>query len=71
MRLMQRAGAAVLCFLPCAIAAQAPEPKPDSPAVRALIDRAKAVAGATWAEEVHFFCEAPRASRPSVSTRRK
>jgi metallo-beta-lactamase class B len=45
--------------------AQAPEPKPDSPAVRALIDRAKTVAGPMWADEVHFFCEAPRANSPT------
>src|SRR5436190_6732963 len=45
--------------------AQAPEPKPDSPAVQAIIARAKTAAGATWAEEAHFFCEAPRANSPN------
>jgi len=45
--------------------AQAPEPKPDSPAVRAIIARAKATGGAMWAEEAHFFCEAPRANSPN------
>lgn len=34
--------------------------KPDSPAVRALIEKAKKTAGPQWAEEAHFFCEAPR-----------
>ena len=45
--------------------AQAPEPKPDSPAVQAIVARAKAAAGTTWAEEAHFFCEAPRANSPN------
>ena len=45
--------------------AQAPEPKPDSPAVQAIVARAKAAAGPTWAEEAHFFCEAPRANSPN------
>jgi len=45
--------------------AQAPEPKPDSPAVQAIIARAKATGGAMWAEEAHFFCEAPRANSPN------
>ena len=45
--------------------AQAPEPKPDSPAVQAIIARAKSAAGTTWAEEAHFFCEAPRANSPN------
>jgi metallo-beta-lactamase class B len=43
----------------------APEPKPDSPAVQAIVARAKAAAGAMWAEEAHFFCEAPRANSPN------
>jgi glyoxylase-like metal-dependent hydrolase (beta-lactamase superfamily II) len=41
--------------------AQAP-PKPDSPAVQAMLQKAKQTAGAQWAEEEHFFCEAPRAN---------
>jgi metallo-beta-lactamase class B len=45
--------------------AQAPEPKPDSPAVQAIVARAKTAAGTTWAEEAHFFCEAPRANSPT------
>jgi len=44
---------------------QAPEPKPDSPAVKAIVARAKSAAGAMWAEEAHFFCEAPRANSPN------
>ena len=52
--------------LPCVLLAQAPpaEPaKPDSPEVKALIEKTKKAAGAKWAEEEHFFCEAPRANR--------
>jgi metallo-beta-lactamase class B len=45
--------------------AQAPEAKPDSPAVQAIVGRAKAAAGAMWAEEARFFCEAPRANSPN------
>jgi metallo-beta-lactamase class B len=45
--------------------AQAPEPKPDSPAIQAIVARAKAAAGPMWAEEAHFFCEAPRANSPN------
>src|SRR5262245_37560131 len=45
--------------------AQAPEPRPDSPAVQAIVARAKTAAGAMWAEEAHFFCEAPRANSPN------
>jgi metallo-beta-lactamase class B len=44
---------------------QAPEAKPDSPAVQAIVARAKSAAGTTWAEEAHFFCEAPRANSPN------
>jgi metallo-beta-lactamase class B len=46
--------------------AQAPEPaapaKPDSPKVKADVDKAKKTGGAEWAGEAHFFCEAPRAN---------
>jgi len=45
--------------------AQAPAPappKPDSPAVAAMVEKAKKTAGAQWADEEHFFCEAPRAN---------
>jgi metallo-beta-lactamase class B len=48
-----------------AASAQAPAPaKPDSPAVTALVEKAKKTSGTTWAEEFHFFCEAPRPNRP-------
>ena len=57
--------ALLLWLLPAGAGAQAAPPAPDSPAVRALIDRAKAVAGPMWAEEAHFFCEAPRANSPT------
>jgi metallo-beta-lactamase class B len=36
--------------------------KPDSPAVQAMLDKAKKTAGTQWADEEHFFCEAPRAN---------
>src|SRR5215471_17574032 len=39
--------------------------KPDSPAVQALIEKAKKSGGPMWAEEEHFFCEAPRANSPN------
>lgn len=44
--------------------AQAPSPAatPDSPEVQAMIAKAKKTAGSLWADEVHFFCEAPRAN---------
>ena len=48
-----------------ASSAQAPEAKPDSAAVQAIIARAKTAAGAMWADEAHFFCEAPRANSPN------
>ena len=53
-------------FVPCVLLAQAPpaEPaKPDSPEVKSLIEKAKKSGGAKWADEAHFFCEAPRANR--------
>src|SRR5215471_12695310 len=39
--------------------------KPDSDAVKALIEKAKKAGGSMWADEEHFFCEAPRANSPS------
>jgi metallo-beta-lactamase class B len=45
-----------------ASAAQAPAVKTDSPAVQAIVARAKTAAGTLWAEAAHFFCEAPRAN---------
>jgi metallo-beta-lactamase class B len=39
--------------------------KPDSPAVQALVEKAKKAGGPMWAEEAHFFCEAPRANSPN------
>jgi metallo-beta-lactamase class B len=39
--------------------------KPDSEAVKALIGKARKAGGAMWADEVHFFCEAPRANSPN------
>jgi metallo-beta-lactamase class B len=40
-------------------------PKPDSEAVKALIEKTKQAGGPPWAEEAHFFCEAPRANSPN------
>lgn len=58
------------CILPgllliAVIHAQAPSSapaKPDSEEVKKDIERAKKTAGAEWAPEAHFFCEAPRAN---------
>src|SRR5215470_5063536 len=36
--------------------------KPDSEAVKTLIEKAKKAGGPMWAYEEHFFCEAPRAN---------
>ena len=51
---------------PALASAQAPPAaapaKPDSPEVVALIEKAKKAGGPVWAEEAHFFCEAPRAN---------
>src|SRR5256714_15538148 len=51
--------------LPFVSFAQAPAtapPKPDSPAVEAMVETAKKTPGPMCADEVHFFCEAPRAN---------
>ena len=51
--------------LPFVSSAQAPAaapPKPDSPAVQAMVEKAKKAGGPTFADEAHFFCEAPRAN---------
>jgi len=50
------------------LSAQAPPAapaKPDSDAVKELIGKAKKAGGPRWADEAHFFCEAPRANSPS------
>ena len=39
--------------------------KPDSEAVKALIEKAKQAGGPMWAGEEHFFCEAPRPNSPN------
>ena len=51
--------------LPSVTFAQAPPaapPRPDSPAVQAMVDKAKKTGGPMFADEAHFFCEAPRAN---------
>jgi len=42
-----------------------PPGKPDSEAIKALIEKSKKAGGPRWADEAHFFCEAPRANSPS------
>ena len=39
--------------------------KPDSEAVKSLIEKARKTAAPMWTEEAHFFCEAPRANSPN------
>ena len=63
---------AICCLVCCILStgllraqANAPPAKPDSEAVRAMIEKAKKAGGPTWAEEAHFFCEAPRANSAS------
>jgi metallo-beta-lactamase class B len=51
--------------LPGFVRAQAPEAKPDSAEIQALIEKAKKAGGTMWADEEHFFCEAPRANSPN------
>src|SRR5262245_66019866 len=55
---------AIAFSLPAYAQGQAPAaaPKPDSPAVQAMLEKAKKTAGTQWADEEHFFCEAPRAN---------
>ena len=48
-------------FLP----AQAPEAKPDSAEVQALVEKAMKTAGPMWSDEAQFFCKAPRANSPN------
>jgi metallo-beta-lactamase class B len=58
-------GSTLSVALSCAAYAQAPAqapPKPDSPQVQAMLDNARKTAGTQWADEEHFFCEAPRAN---------
>lgn len=58
------AGLLVTAFLAAAQPPPPTEPKPDSPEVKALIEKAKKAGGTMWAGEEHFFCEAPRPNRP-------
>ena len=55
----------MLSALPCFALAQAPEAKPDSAEVKALIEKAKKTGGTMFADEAHFFCEAPRPNSPN------
>lgn len=38
-------------------------PKPDTPAITAMIEQVRKAAGPRWAYAVHFWCEEPRANR--------
>src|SRR6266446_10815794 len=54
--------------IPCFLIAQAPEAapaKPDSAQVKADIEKAKKIRGTVWAQEAHFFCEAPHGNSPN------
>jgi metallo-beta-lactamase class B len=66
MRAKSIVGALLAISLPGLLRAQAPDaaPKPDSPEVKVLIEKAKKAGGPRWAAEEHFFCEAPRPNRP-------
>jgi len=65
----------LITFVPliCAVRAQGQRPgdgqaqasKPDSPRVQADIEKAKALAGPTWALEEHVICDLPSIS-PAV-----
>ena len=56
---------ALACGLACLGQAPPAPDKPDSPEVKALIEKAKKTGGTLWADEEHFFCEAPRANNPN------
>jgi metallo-beta-lactamase class B len=67
MRVNKMAGALLAIALPGLLPGQtlaAAPPKPDSPEVKTLIEKAKKAGGSMWVEEEHFFCEAPRPNRP-------
>src|SRR5882762_1680217 len=51
-----------LPFLSRAQAPAAAPPKPDSPAVQAMVEKARKTGSPMFADEAHFFCEAPRAN---------
>jgi len=57
----------VLCLSTISVLlyAQPATDKPDSEAVKGLIEKAKKAGGPVWADEEHFFCEAPRANSPN------
>src|SRR5579884_124176 len=63
-----RATLALSVLFACVLAAQekggAPS-KPDSPQVKADIEKAKKIAGAEWADTAHFLCEAPHPASPN------
>ena len=58
----------LLVFSVIAAVAQQPSPpppaKPDTPEIKALIERTRKSVGQRWAPTVHFWCEEPRANRP-------
>jgi metallo-beta-lactamase class B len=56
--------AVVVSGMLCGQAPETAPPKPDTPEVKTLIEKAKKAGGPMWAAEEHFFCEAPRPNRP-------
>lgn len=67
MRVTNIAGVLLSISLAALLSAQPPSAapaKPDSPEVKALIEKAKKAGGPMWAAEEHFFCEEPRPNRP-------
>ena len=54
-------------LLSFSLAAQDSPAKPDSPKAAAHVAKAKKIAGAEWAAEAHFFCEAPKATDANAS----
>jgi metallo-beta-lactamase class B len=53
-----------ILLLAVILASPLPAQAPDSPEVKALIEKARKAGGPMWAAEEHFFCEAPRPNRP-------
>jgi metallo-beta-lactamase class B len=43
---------------------QQPPAKPDTPEIKALIEKTRKAAGPRWEKTVHFWCEEPRPNRP-------
>jgi metallo-beta-lactamase class B len=64
-KMLLTAVAVFIAFASATSGAQAPAAapaRPDSPQITAMIEKTRKAAGPMWADEVHFFCEAPRAN---------